>query len=59
MNAAICVDTPLGPVTLQEKAGVLTSLTWASTHGETGETPLLRDQFDKILLIHQLLILLI
>lgn len=48
MNAAICVDTPLGPITLQEKAGVLTNLTWAATYGQTGETPLLRDAAEQL-----------
>ena len=48
MSAAICLDTPLGPVTLRERAGVLTSLTWAAPQEQRLETPLLRDAAGQL-----------
>lgn len=43
MTTAISVQTPLGPITLRESAGVLTSLTWAAVQEPPVETPLLRE----------------
>ena len=43
MTHAICIQTPLGPITLRENEGVLTSLSWAVLQERSAETPLLRD----------------
>lgn len=48
MTHAICIETPLGPITLRENEGVLTSLSWAVLQERSAETPLLRDAATQL-----------